>query len=66
MDDLFLDNKPLSCFKRLSNLYNFKKKVLSAMKLRYSKVTGHGSHSDNVVSGDEDVSAVDSLTVKLS
>jgi hypothetical protein len=66
MDDLFLDNKPLSCFKRPSNLYDFKKKVLSAMKLRYHKVTGRVPHSGDVVSGDEDVSAVDSLVVKLS
>ncbi len=66
MDDLFLNNKPLSYFKRPSNLYDFKKKVLSAMKSRYRKVTARGSHSDNVVSGDEDVSAVDSLAVTLS
>jgi hypothetical protein len=65
MDDLFLDNKPLSYFKRPSNLYDFKKKV-SAMKSRYRKVTARGSHSDNVVSGGEDVSAVDSLAVTLS
>jgi hypothetical protein len=39
MDDLFLDNKPLSYFKRPSNLYDFKKKVLSAMKSRYYYAT---------------------------
>jgi hypothetical protein len=66
MDDLFLDNKPLSYFKRPSNLYDFKKKVLSAMKSRYRKVTACGSHSGDVVSGDEDVSVVDSLAVTLS
>ena len=65
MDDLFLDNKPLSFFKRPSNLYDFKKKVLSAMKSRYLKVTGRGMHSGDIVSGDEDVSAVDRLAVKL-
>ncbi len=65
MDDLFLDNKPLSYFKRPSNLYDFMKKVLSAMKSRYRKVTDRGTHSGDAVSGDEDVSVVDSLAVKL-
>ncbi len=66
MDDLFLDNSPLSCFKRPSNSYDFKKKVLSAMKSRYHKVTGCGMHSGDVVSGDKDLFAVDSFAVKLS
>ncbi len=65
IEDLFLDNKPLSMFKKPSNLYDFKKKVPSVMKLRYIKVTGHGTHSGDVVSGDQDVSAVDHLAVKL-
>jgi hypothetical protein len=46
--------------------YGFKKKVLLAMKSRYRKITGRRVHSGDVVSGDEDVSAVDSLAVKLS
>jgi hypothetical protein len=66
MDDLFLDNKPLLYFKRPSNLYHFKKKVLLAMKSRYRKITNRGTHSGDTVRGDEDVSAVDSLAVKLS
>ncbi len=66
MDNLLLDNKLLSCLKRPSNLYDFKKKVLSAMKLRCCKVTGSGTHSGDAVSGDKDVSAVGSLAVKLS
>jgi hypothetical protein len=65
MDDLFLDNKLLSYFKRPSNLYDFKKKVLSAMKSRYHKVTDHGAHSGDAVGGVEYVSAVGSLVVKL-
>jgi hypothetical protein len=65
IEDLFLDNKPLSMFKKPPNLYDFKKKVLSAMNLRYLKVTGCGMHSGDVVSGDEDVSVVDHLVVKL-
>jgi hypothetical protein len=64
MDNLFLDNKPLSYFKRPSNLY-FKKKVLSAMKSRYRMVTDHGAHSGDAVGGVEVVSVVDSLAVKL-
>jgi hypothetical protein len=58
-------NKPLSCFKRPANLYNFKKKVLLAMKSRYHKVTERGMYSGDAVLGDKDVSAVDSLAVKL-
>jgi hypothetical protein len=65
MEDLFLDNKPLSMFKKPSNLYDLKKKVLLAMKSRYLNMTGHGMHSGDVVSGDEDVSAVECLVVKL-
>jgi hypothetical protein len=65
MDDLFLENKPLSYFKRPSNLYDFKKTVLSAMKSRYRKITNRGAHSGDAVGRDEDVSAVDSLAVKL-
>ena len=56
IDDLFLNSKP-------SNLYNFKKKVLSAMKLRYLKVTDHGMHSGDAVSGNEDVSVVDCMVM---
>jgi hypothetical protein len=36
------------------------------MKLRYRKVTGLGTHSDDMVSGDEDVSVVNTLAVKLA
>jgi hypothetical protein len=49
MVDLFLNYKLLSFFKRPSNMYDLKKKVLLAMKSRYRKVTDRGAHSDNVV-----------------
>jgi hypothetical protein len=62
--DLFDDNKLLSMFKRPANVYDFKKKVLSAMKARYLRVTSRGSHSVDV-DGDEDVSMVDRLAVKM-
>lgn len=66
LGDLFLDNnKPLLMFKKPSNLYHFMKKVLSVMKLRYLKMTGDGMHSGDLVSGDEDVTVVDHLAVKL-
>jgi hypothetical protein len=65
MEDLFRDNKPLSMYKQPSNLYDFKKKVISAMRSRYQKITGRGTHSGNVMTGDEDVSVVDRLAVKM-
>lgn len=37
------------------------RKALLAMKSRYHKVTGCGMHSDDVVSREEDVSALDAL-----
>jgi hypothetical protein len=45
VDDLFLDNKPLSMFLKPTHTYDFRKKVISAMKSRYLKVTGCGTHS---------------------
>jgi hypothetical protein len=36
------------------------------MKSRYRKITNHGAHSGDAMGGVEDVSAVDSLVVKLS
>jgi len=41
------------------------KRVISEMKLRYLRVTSHGTHSGDVVPGNKDVSAVDHLIVKL-
>jgi hypothetical protein len=52
-------------FKKPSHMYDFRKKIISAMKLRYLKVTGHGTHSGDVVPDNKDVSAVDHLVVKL-
>ncbi len=62
---MFLDNKPLSMFKKPSHTYDFRKKVISAMKLRYLKVTGHRTHSGDPLTDNEDISAVDHLAVKL-
>jgi hypothetical protein len=36
------------------------------MKSRYHKVVGHGTYSDDVVSGDKDVSVANTLAVKLA
>jgi len=60
LDDLFLNNKLLSMFKKPAHAYDFRKKVILAIKSRYLKVTGSGTHSGDVVSGNEDVSTVDS------
>jgi hypothetical protein len=62
---LFLDNKPLLMFKKPAHAYDFRKKVISAMKSRYLKVTGRGMHSGDALSGNKDISAVDCLVVKL-
>ena len=50
----FDDNQQLSCFFRLVNIYDFLKKVLSAMKIGYQRVTSYGTQS-NDVSGDQEV-----------
>jgi len=52
-------------FKKPAHTYDFRKKVISAMKSRYLKVTGRGTHSGDALSGSEDISAVDHLAVKL-
>jgi hypothetical protein len=65
IDDLFADSKPLCMFKRLMNMYDFKKKVLAAMKVRHDRVAGHGTHAGYNEAQDEDVTAVDSLAEKL-
>jgi hypothetical protein len=62
---LVSQQQALLMFKKPSHLYNFKEKVLLAMKLRYLMVTGCGMLSGNVVSGNEDVPVVDHLAVKL-
>jgi hypothetical protein len=65
LDDLILDNKPLLMFKKPAHAYDFRKKVILAMKSRYLKVTGHGTHSGDTLSGNKDISVVDHLAVKL-
>jgi hypothetical protein len=52
-------------FKKPLHTYDFRKKVISAMKLRYLKVTGHRTHSGDPLTDNEDISAVDHLAVKL-
>jgi hypothetical protein len=46
-------------------MYDFKKKVLGAMKARHDRVTGRGTHAGYNEDQDEDLSAVDSLAEKL-
>ena len=66
IEDLFLPDKPLFMFKRLGNLYDFKKKVVAGMKAQHGKVTGRGTHATSTDPDDfEDVSAVDRLAEKL-
>jgi hypothetical protein len=65
MDLLF---KPgASCkFKQPKNTYDFKNKVLSAMKVWYDRITGPGTHSSLSNPGNhEDVLVVDELAVRL-
>jgi hypothetical protein len=52
-------------FKRPTNIYDFKKKVLVAMKVRHDRVTGRGPHAGCNEAQDEDLLAVDSLAEKL-
>jgi hypothetical protein len=49
----------------LRTVYDLKKKVLLEIKSRYLKVTGHGTHSGDVVSGDEDVKLFSEMTLVL-
>jgi len=53
---LFLDNKPLSVFKKPAHAYDFRKKVILAMKSRYLKAMGHRTHSGDALTGNEDIS----------
>jgi hypothetical protein len=46
-----LNNKLLSMFQKPAHAYGFRKNVISVMKSRYLKVTGRGTHSGDVVSG---------------
>jgi hypothetical protein len=52
-------------FKKPAHTYDSRKKVILAMKSRYLKVTGRGTHSGDALSGSEDISVVDCLAVKL-
>ncbi len=64
LSNLFDKNQPLSSFFRPVNAYDFKKKVLSDMKVRCQRVTSHGTHPNNAA-GDKDVLVVDRLALKL-
>jgi hypothetical protein len=47
-------------------VYDFKTKVLKAMKVRYERVSGPGSHSNSRNPTDhEDLLVVDELSVRL-
>jgi hypothetical protein len=53
-------------YKRLQKVYDFKTKVLTAMKPRHERVSGPGSHSNSHNPTDhEDLSVVDELSVCL-
>ncbi len=65
INDLFTDNKLLCMFKRPTNMYDFKKKVLAVMKVRHDRAAGHVTHAGFNDAQDEDFAAVDSLAEKL-
>jgi hypothetical protein len=52
-------------FKKPAHACDFRKRVISAMKSRYLKVMGCGTHSGDALTGNKDISAVDCLGVKL-
>ena len=66
MDLLFKAGAACEKYKRPKNTYDFKNKVLSAMKVRYDRTTGPGTHSSSDNPGDhEDVLPVDEIAVRL-
>ena len=66
MDLLFKAGAACEKYKRPKNTYDFKNKVLSAMKVRYDRTTGPGTHSSSDNPGDhEDVLPVDEVAVRL-
>jgi hypothetical protein len=65
-DLLFRPGAACELYKRLQKVYDFKTKVLSAMKVWYERVSGPCSHSTSGNPSDhEDLSAVDELSVHL-
>jgi hypothetical protein len=66
MDLLFKPGASCKKYKQPKNTYDFKKKVLSVMKVLYERITGPGTHSCSDNPGDhEDVLVVDELAVRL-
>jgi hypothetical protein len=65
-DLLFRPGAGCELYNRPQKVYDFKTKVLSAMKVRYEKVSGPCSHSTSGSPSDhEDLSTVDELSVRL-
>ena len=66
MDMLFRQGGACKLYKRPKNTYNFKNKVVSAVKKRYERVNGPGTHSSSSNPSDhEDVLVVDQLASRI-
>jgi preprotein translocase subunit SecD len=65
-DLLFRQGAACQLYRRPRNTYDFKNKVLSAIKARYDRVNGPGTHSSSNNPNDhEDLLEVDKLSVHL-
>jgi hypothetical protein len=65
-DLLFRPGAACELYKRPQKVYDFKSKVMSAMKAHYERVSGPCSHSNSHNPSDhEDLSVVDELSVRL-
>jgi hypothetical protein len=64
-DLLFRPGAACELYKKPRNTYDVKNKVLSAIKARYERVNGPGTHSSNNPNNHEDLSEVDKLSVCL-
>ena len=66
MDMLFKRGGACELYKRPKNTYDFKSKVMSAVKKRYDRVNGPGTHSSSGNPSDhEDVLMVDQLASRI-
>jgi hypothetical protein len=66
MDMLFKQGGACELYKRPKNTYDFKSKVMSAVKKRYDRVNGPGTHSSSGNPSDhEDVLMVDQLASRI-
>jgi hypothetical protein len=66
MDMLFKRGGACELYKRPKNTYDFKNKVMSAVKIRYERVNGPGRHSSSCNPSDhEDVLMVDQLASRI-